>query len=60
MTVIGDLGLKYVETSADTECDPLHTGPEYLRDWVEDVKTQSDKSGLRIANLFSGHGKSDW
>lgn len=56
MKVIGDLGLKYIEASADTECDPLYMGPEYLQDWVEDVIAQSDKAGLRVVNLYSGHG----
>ena len=56
MRVIGDLGLKYVEASADTECDPLYMGPDYLSDWIEDVKTQSKNSGLRVINLYSGHG----
>jgi D-erythrulose 1-phosphate 3-epimerase len=54
--LIADLGLKYIEASADTECDPLYMGTDYLRDWVEEVKRQSIKSGLRIVNLYSGHG----
>lgn len=56
IAVIADLGLKYIEASADTECDPLYMGPDYLCDWVEDVKAQSEKAGLRIVNLYSGHG----
>ena len=36
--VIGELGLKYVEASADTECDPLYMDPEFTRDWIADVK----------------------
>ena len=35
--VIRDLGLKYVEASADTECDPLYMGPEFTRDWIVDT-----------------------
>ena len=29
--VIRDLGLRYVEASADTECDPLYMGAEFTK-----------------------------
>lgn len=54
--LIADLGLTYIEASADTECDPLYMGAEYTKDWVEQVQTACDKTGVRIANLYSGHG----
>ena len=51
-----ELGVSYVEASADTECDPLYAGPEYLHDWLGQVAEQCDIHGVRIANLYSGHG----
>lgn len=54
--VVHGLGLRNIEASTDTECDPLYTGPEYLRDWVEEVKSHSARRGVRVANLYSGHG----
>lgn len=54
--VIRDLGIFYVEASADNECDPLFTTPDYIEDWVNDIKTASKKTGVHVANLYSGHG----
>jgi sugar phosphate isomerase/epimerase len=54
--IIADLGITYIEASADTELDPLFMGPEYLADWVDAVKKAADTSGVRVANLYSGHG----
>jgi D-erythrulose 1-phosphate 3-epimerase len=56
MEVIRGLGLACIEASTDTECDPLYMGPEYIRDWVEEVRSQSVRQGLRVVNLYSGHG----
>lgn len=56
MGLIKDLGITLVEASADTECDPLYMGKEYLADWVAEVKKCSEKSGVRVVNLYSGHG----
>ncbi|MHB1485120.1 MAG: TIM barrel protein [Saccharofermentanales bacterium] len=56
MKVITDLGIAYIEASADTECDPLYMGSEYLSDWIDDVIEQSAYFGVKIANLYSGHG----
>ena len=56
MNVISDLGIRYVEASADCECDPLYLGSEYMRDWIEKVKNASSKTGVKVANLYSGHG----
>jgi sugar phosphate isomerase/epimerase len=56
MEIIKSLGLNYVEASADTECDPLYMGNEYLEAWSDEVKACSEKYGVRIANLYSGHG----
>lgn len=56
MRVIGELGLKYVEASADTECDPLYMDPEFTRDWIEDVKKHASETGVCVKNVYSGHG----
>lgn len=56
MRVIRDLGLTYVEASADTECDPLYMGPDFTKTWLEDVKAESAKTGIVVKNLYSGHG----
>lgn len=54
--VIRDLGLRHVEASADTECDPLYMGPEFTKDWIGDTKNACEKQGIRINNVYSGHG----
>ena len=56
MRVIRDIGLKYIEASADTECDPMYLGKDFTRRWIDDVKNNAEKSGLMIKNLYSGHG----
>jgi sugar phosphate isomerase/epimerase len=53
---IAQLGIGYVEASADTELDPLFMGPEYLAEWVEEVQRAQAATGIRVANLYSGHG----
>lgn len=54
--VINDMGVKYIEASADTELDPLFMGEDYLKRWVEEVKKVEDITGVKVANLYSGHG----
>lgn len=56
MRVIKDLGLQYVEASADNECDPLYMGPEYTKAWIEDVKREGERLGVSVKNVYSGHG----
>lgn len=56
MKVIKEVGLYYVEASADNECDPLYTTPEYIENWINEIKECSDKTGVSVANLYSGHG----
>ncbi|AEF81014.1 TIM barrel protein [Leadbettera azotonutricia] len=53
---IAALGIGYIEASSDNELDPLYMGREYLADWVEAVRKAQDASGVRVANLYSGHG----
>ncbi len=54
--VIRDLGLRCVEASADTECDPLYMGGAFTRDWIRDVKVQCERFGVEVKNVYSGHG----
>lgn len=56
MKVIKELGIHYVEASADNECDPLYMGTEYMNDWVKEVEQCSKRYGMKVANLYSGHG----
>ena len=54
--VLADLGLHYVECSADTELDPLFMGRDYMLDWVEDVRRAEARTGVHPCSLYSGHG----
>ncbi len=54
--VIRDLGLTYVEASADNECDPMYMGEEYLAWWAGEVRKAMKTHGVVVANLYSGHG----
>ncbi len=56
MGIIKDMGINYVEANADTECDPLYMGEEYIVDWVKSVKEASEKTGVKVCNIYSGHG----
>ena len=56
MSVMRDLGIRYIEASADTELDPLYMGKDYLSDWVHDVREAEQSSSMKVANLYSGHG----
>ncbi len=53
---MAELGVYFIEASADTELDPLYMGGEYLADWVEGVREAEAKYGVKVANLYSGHG----
>lgn len=56
MNTIKELGLYYVESSADTECDPLYMGDAYMKDWARKVNEGREKTGVKVANIYSGHG----
>lgn len=51
-----DLGIRYVEASADNECDPLYADPGYLEDWLHAVESACETTGVRVSTLYSGHG----
>ncbi|MFC2124125.1 TIM barrel protein, partial [Bacteroidota bacterium] len=56
MSIIKDLGIHYVEASADNESDPLYSTGEYLRKWVDEIHNLSVETGVNVCNLYSGHG----
>ncbi|TFG60200.1 MAG: hypothetical protein E4H36_12455 [Spirochaetales bacterium] len=56
MSLIKDLGINYIEASADTEADPLYCGPEYMAEWTEEVVKAEKINGVKVVNLYSGHG----
>lgn len=56
MNVIRDLGISHIEASADNECDPLYMGREYLVGWIKKIKCASLRTGVKVVNLYSGHG----
>ena len=55
-SLVKGLGVRYVEASADNECDPLYTTPDYLADWVKAVRGLPDYPGVKVANFYTGHG----
>ncbi|MBE0689174.1 MAG: hypothetical protein IH587_03515 [Anaerolineae bacterium] len=56
MDIARDVGVYYVEASADNECDPLYGTPESLQDWVRAAREATGRTGVQVANLYSGHG----
>ena len=56
MRVIKGLGLRYIEASADTERDPLYQGEAFTKDWIREVRAQSERQDMVVKNLYSGHG----
>lgn len=56
LQIVKNLGLNYVEASADNECDPLYSTSEYIKNWIQELKEYSRKTGVKVANLYSGHG----
>lgn len=56
LRVIKKMGLRYIEASADTECDPLYMGEEFTADWIRDVKKECAAQDMVVKNLYSGHG----
>ena len=56
MRLAQKIGINYVEASADNECDPLYMDQKYLDDWSEEVKQMEKETGVKVINLYSGHG----
>ena len=61
--IVRDLGLAYVEASADNECDPLYSTPEYMADWRAEVRAAQESSacGWRTSIPVTARtAPSDW
>lgn len=56
MKKIRECGIRYVECSADTECDMLYSDRGYLDEWADRVRCEGEKSGISIASVYTGHG----
>lgn len=50
------LGIYNIEASADTELDPLFMEKGYLKDWIRNVRAAEKAHGVRVCNIYSGHG----
>jgi hypothetical protein len=55
-TILADMGVGWVEASADVELDPLHMEHTYLMRWEQQMRQATEATGVRPANFFSGHG----
>ncbi|MBF0245763.1 MAG: hypothetical protein HQL31_10935, partial [Planctomycetes bacterium] len=56
MGVVKDLGVKFVEASADNEIDPLYSTREHMKAWTAEVLRSSVRTGIEVVNCYSGHG----
>src|SRR5689334_14776051 len=56
MTIAAEADVYCIEASADNECDPLYSTPDSLRDWINNIHATSHKTGVKVVNLYSGHG----
>lgn len=56
MSIIADMGVNHVEASADNEIDPLYSTEIYRQKWLDEVVNESNRTGVNICNLYSGHG----
>jgi len=56
MDIARDMGVYAIEASADNECDPLYTPAQVLQDWVAAAQGATRRTGVRVANFYSGHG----
>ena len=55
MRISKEIGISYIEASADNECDPFYGGKDYLKDWVQKVEESQKKHQSKIANFFTGY-----
>jgi hypothetical protein len=56
MNLLRSMGVYFVEASADNESDPLYMGGEFMQRWIQEVKKASESTGVKVANMYSGHG----
>lgn len=56
MDLVRAWDLHCVEASADNEIDPLYSTPEHFAAWRDEVLGAAQTTGVRVVNLYSGHG----
>ncbi|MBB6670116.1 TIM barrel protein [Cohnella nanjingensis] len=56
MDLLREFGVYVAEASADNEFDPLYMDVSYMADWLIEAKREGERTGVRIGNIFSGHG----
>ena len=56
MALVNAMDVHFIEASADNEIDPLYSTPAHWADWIQAVTKASQSTGVRVANLYSGHG----
>ena len=55
MPLIKELGVDCVEASTDNEIDPLFSPDDYMDMWLNEVRTEQKRLGMRVANFFTGY-----
>lgn len=55
MKISKEVGIHYIEASADNECDPFYGGKDYLKDWIQKVEKSQIKYQSKVANFFTGY-----
>ncbi len=56
MAIARDGGIACIEASADNEIDPLYNTADSLQNWRDKVLLASIRTGVKVVNLYSGHG----
>ena len=56
MALARAMDIHFIEASADNEIDPLYSTPAHWASWVQAVTKASQSTGVRVVNLYSGHG----
>src|SRR5690349_9702404 len=56
MAIARDCEIACIEASADNEIDPLYNTPDSLQRWLDKVLLASIRTGVKVVNLYSGHG----
>lgn len=55
MELAREIGFRYVQASTDNEIDPLFSTPEYMDDWFSEVERGTKKTGVKLANFYTGY-----
>jgi hypothetical protein len=55
MSVINDLGAKFVEASTDNEIDPLFSPKKYRDTWLAETRAAQRNLGMKVSNFYTGY-----